>query len=52
MIEKGSRKMRRLQEKQSSYSPSVLTSCYPDCIRLNLNSEPLHVKKILLYEDV
>jgi hypothetical protein len=52
MIEKGSRKMRRLWEKQSSYSPLVLTSCYPDCIRLKLNSEPLHVKKILLYKDV
>jgi hypothetical protein len=52
MIEKGSRKMRRLWEKQSSYSPVVLTSCYPDCIRLKFNSEHLHVKKILLYKDV
>jgi hypothetical protein len=52
MIEKGSRKMRQLWEKQSSYSPLVLTSCYPDCIRLKVNSEPLHVKKILLYTDV
>jgi hypothetical protein len=52
MTEKEVGKMRRLWEKQSSDSLLVLTSCYPDCIRLKLNSEPLHVKKILLYKDV